>query len=198
MNKTLFDRLCNHAEKLPAHKRYAHTAPLLAAVFAVISLLFTSGLVFAQDEAEAGNKVYMPLVTSNTTTKDDLPVNWDPSLTEPLVDSTLSDPLITETDATARTGAAGDFSLLATYSGAVDYTTVGASESYDESTYNCYDTGNQTRNVTVPAGAIVKGAYLYWSGSGYLDNSVVLNGQAVTAQRSYNRDVVSGSTLYTR
>ena len=112
MNKTLFDRLCNHAEKLPAHKRYAHTAPLLAAVFAVISLLFTSGLVFAQDEAEAGNKVYMPLVTNSTTgatTKDDLPVNWDPSLTEPLVDSRLSDPLITETDATARTGAAGDF-----------------------------------------------------------------------------------------
>jgi len=197
MNKTLFDRLCNHAEKLPAHKRYAHTAPLLAAVFAVISLLFTSGLVFAQDEADAGNKVYMPLVTNNSTTNGDISVNLDEPRPDAVIDSTLSDPLILETDVTARTGAAGDFSLLATYSGAVDYTAVGASESYDEAAYNCYDTGDQTRSLTVPAGAIVKGAYLYWSGSGYLDNSVMLNGQAVTAQRSYNDDVVSGSTVYT-
>src|SRR5262249_45235039 len=43
--------------------------------------------------------------------------------------------------------------------------------------------------LTLPAGAVVKKAYLYWSGSGSLDNTVKLNGTTVVAENSKTDNV---------
>jgi hypothetical protein len=82
------------------------------------------------------------------------------------------------------------------FSGNIDYLAIGNTFSQNEAGQSCLN-GNCGKNttssktLTLPAGAIVKKAYLYWSGSGSTDNKVKLNGTTVTAEAT-RTDYVSG------
>jgi len=45
--------------------------------------------------------------------------------------------------------------------------------------------GRSSSIINLPTNSTVKAAYLYWSGSGPLDNEVIFNGQVVAAETSY-------------
>jgi uncharacterized repeat protein (TIGR01451 family) len=47
----------------------------------------------------------------------------------------------------------------------------------------------------IPAGRTVRAAYLYWGGSGSLDSTVTLNGNAVTASRTFTRTFNNGTAF---
>lgn len=68
------------------------------------------------------------------------------------------------------------------FSGSYDCVTVGNTMSLAEDASNCGQLPNSSKILTIPTGATVKAAYLFWSGSGALDNNVTLNGNSVTAE----------------
>jgi hypothetical protein len=76
--------------------------------------------------------------------------------------------------------------------GNIDYLAIGNTFSQSEDRNNCGKNATLSKTLTLPAGAIVKKAYLYWSGSGLTDNQVKLNGTSVTADntKSYNRAIL--------
>jgi large repetitive protein len=67
------------------------------------------------------------------------------------------------------------------FAGNIDYITIGNTFSQSEDRNNCNKNSTSSKALTLPAGAVVKKAYLYWSGSGDEDNTVKLNGEIVTA-----------------
>lgn len=71
------------------------------------------------------------------------------------------------------------------FEGKIDYKVIGNSMSYSEDRTNCYKKSSSSAHLSVPSGAKIEKAYLYWSGSGGLDNSVKLNGQTVYAQQTF-------------
>ena len=64
MKERGFEHLSGNLPKLSLRKQAMHNALAIAALVAIVSLLVTSRFVFAQDEAEAGNKVYMPIIAN--------------------------------------------------------------------------------------------------------------------------------------
>lgn len=68
--------------------------------------------------------------------------------------------------------------------GAIDYIAIGNTMSQSEDRSNCIQNASSSKILTLPVGSVVKKAYLYWSGSGVLDNAVSLNGVNVSAQGS--------------
>ena len=91
-------------------------------------------------------------------------------------------------------------SKLATFDGRYHYAMIGATESQGESqsTGNCTDIHSQTRTLTIPGGATVEKAYLYWSGSwgnSGADTFVRLNGEGVSAERTFTEFVNGGWNL---
>jgi hypothetical protein len=68
------------------------------------------------------------------------------------------------------------------FKGAIDYVAIGNTMSQSEDRSNCAQNAASSKALTLPAGAVVKAAYLYWSGSGAVDNAVSLNGSNVVAQ----------------
>lgn len=64
MKERGFEHLSGNLPKLSLRKQAMHNALAIAALVAIVSLLITSRFVFAQDEAEAGNKVYMPIIAN--------------------------------------------------------------------------------------------------------------------------------------
>lgn len=83
------------------------------------------------------------------------------------------------------------------FEGPGDYVVVGASMSVDEDRSNCAILSSSTASLSVPAGAKVKSALLYWSASGFISKTaqVQLNGNTVTAGRMY-RGGSSGFHFY--
>lgn len=57
-------------------------------------------------------------------------------------------------------------------------------------------TSNRNADLTLPAGATVLSAQLYWAGSGPADNSVSFEGKAVTATRRYSSSTVGNGMNY--
>ncbi|MEW6371676.1 MAG: DUF11 domain-containing protein [Pseudomonadota bacterium] len=57
-------------------------------------------------------------------------------------------------------------------------------------------TSNRSAELTLPAGATVLSAQLYWAGSGPADNSVSFEGKAVTAARRYSSATVGNGMNY--
>ena len=57
-------------------------------------------------------------------------------------------------------------------------------------------TSNRNADLTLPAGATVLSAQLYWAGSGPADNSVSFEGKAVTAARRYSSSTVGNGMNY--
>lgn len=61
----------------------------------------------------------------------------------------------------------------------------------------CSNLGNSAASLSLPTGSTVKAAYLYWSGSGSADDTVVFDGQSVVA--SFNKrytEQVDTQTFY--
>ncbi|MDZ7876603.1 MAG: HYR domain-containing protein [Saprospiraceae bacterium] len=68
------------------------------------------------------------------------------------------------------------------FKGAIDYLAIGNTMSPKEDRSNCGQNAASSRTLILPKNAVVKAAYLYWSGSGAVDNAVSLNGANVVAQ----------------
>ncbi len=85
------------------------------------------------------------------------------------------------------------------FMGNVDYKVIGNSRLKVEGYYQCNSSPSSTTSSTLslPAGATVRGAYLYWSGSGNSqDSTVSLNGVNVNAQRTYLDSSYEFGTYY--
>ena len=91
-------------------------------------------------------------------------------------------------------------SKLSSFTGRYHYAMIGATESKNESTQNCVDIGSQTRTLSLPGGASVVKAYLYWSGSAAnssdIDATVKLNGTTVNASRTFTEVVNGGWNIW--
>ena len=70
------------------------------------------------------------------------------------------------------------------FTGHIDYVTIGNTMSQSEDRNNCNKNASSFKTLTIPAGAVIRAAYLYWSGSGSLDNAVSLNNVNVNAQNT--------------
>jgi hypothetical protein len=68
--------------------------------------------------------------------------------------------------------------------GHIEYLAIGNTMSQSESRINCNRNTISSKMLTVPAGALIKKAWLYWSGSGGPDTRVKLNAEVVYAQNT--------------
>jgi hypothetical protein len=91
------------------------------------------------------------------------------------------------------TGGSDDQRLFA---GHIDYIVIGNTMSQSEDRNNCAKNASSSELLTIPAGAIIKKAYLYWSGSGSADNAVKLNGNAVTADNTKTHSRSGGFSYF--
>ena len=71
----------------------------------------------------------------------------------------------------------------------------------NSATTTCTLNATSTQTLSgIPAGTTIRGAYLYWGGSGataaYNDTTVTLNGTGVTASRTFARTWINGATSY--
>jgi uncharacterized repeat protein (TIGR01451 family) len=55
--------------------------------------------------------------------------------------------------------------------------------------------GESSGSITLPNNSSIKAAYLYWSGSGAIDNTVNFNGQSIASQTDYT-EVFDGRTYF--
>ena len=55
--------------------------------------------------------------------------------------------------------------------------------------------GESSSDIDIPSGAIMKAAYLYWSGSGSVDSTIVFNGSTLTADINYT-EVFQGRNYF--
>jgi uncharacterized repeat protein (TIGR01451 family) len=88
-------------------------------------------------------------------------------------------------------------SLFSNIVGHVNYQATGNSlRSAPNTSSACSLTGASSAGIAgIPAGASIRAAYLYWAGSGSaIDTTVVLNGSAITADRSFTDTFVFGGT----
>ena len=82
-----------------------------------------------------------------------------------------------------------------TFKGKIDYKAIGNSMNYSEDQSNCGQKPNSAAALNMPSGASVAKAYLQWSGSGGIDYSVTLNGQTVSAQKTFSQTVSGANFL---
>ncbi len=82
------------------------------------------------------------------------------------------------------------------FSGNIDYLAIGNTFSQSEDRNNCNKNTSSTKVLTIPTGAIMKKAYLFWSGSGSVDNTIKLNGTNVTAQGTKTYERYGGFTYF--
>ncbi|OON63273.1 hypothetical protein B0920_07710 [Massilia sp. KIM] len=87
--------------------------------------------------------------------------------------------------------------LYKTFAGNINFTGTQASlRSYPEGKYACYVTSpntNEKASLSLPFGASVVSAHLYWAGSSSsIDKTVTMNGNSVTAGRVWTASVANG------
>ena len=80
--------------------------------------------------------------------------------------------------------------------GNIEYLAIGNTMSQSEDRTNCNKNSSSSKVLIVPAGAVIKMAWLYWSGSGGADNSVKLNGANVNAQNVKTHTRSGGFTYF--
>lgn len=68
----------------------------------------------------------------------------------------------------------------------LDYEVIGNTETTGETKYSCGSKPDSSDTLRIDPEAKVVKAVLYWSGTGYLDNHVKLNGHSVYAQKNYS------------
>ncbi|MCB0658999.1 MAG: hypothetical protein KDC57_22805, partial [Saprospiraceae bacterium] len=86
-----------------------------------------------------------------------------------------------------------------TFSGNYGYTIIGNTESTGEAANECGEKNGTSRYLFIPSGASVYKAYLYWSGSSYysgssifIDQSVTLNNQTISADGTWTESINNG------
>jgi hypothetical protein len=98
------------------------------------------------------------------------------------------------------------------FEGQVDYKVIGNSMSNSEDRTDCSKKDSSSAVLSIPSGAKLEKVYLQWSGSGLVDGTVKLNGQSVSASKTFSQrlsqwdffgafadvtHLVSGSGTYT-
>jgi uncharacterized repeat protein (TIGR01451 family) len=93
--------------------------------------------------------------------------------------------------------AAGQLSLAGTWEGPFGYVTRATTLRTQSNSGNAcaVTSGNTSVAITIPAGTTVEAAYLYWAGSGPVDNSVTFAGSALTADRTSTASYNNGGTV---
>ncbi|GLB53547.1 hypothetical protein NBRC110019_25880 [Neptunitalea chrysea] len=89
-------------------------------------------------------------------------------------------------------------SLYSQFSGRYDYTTIGNTlNTIENNTIGspCTILTSSSASLSLSTGDTVEAAYLYWAGSGSGDFDVTLNGQSLSAQRTFNL-TYSGRTYF--
>jgi uncharacterized repeat protein (TIGR01451 family) len=84
--------------------------------------------------------------------------------------------------------------LYNTFSGTINYTVIGGSLRTMGNTFDAVATTTaDTTTLTIPSGATIVGAYLYWAASGQtVDGSVTLDGNTVNASRTFTESFQNG------
>jgi len=83
-------------------------------------------------------------------------------------------------------GPENEIQLHETFSGNLAYIVIGNTESRSGTREDCSQLESSSSNLNLIANSEIKGAYLYWSGSGQdIDPQVTLNGTAVDAANTY-------------
>ena len=97
---------------------------------------------------------------------------------------------------TAR--AAVPVTLYQSFAGRVDFTGTGNTlRASSDAVDPCALVAASSATLTIPAGATIQSAYLYWAGSGTtVDSAVTLNATAVTADRTFTETFSLGGTDY--
>lgn len=92
---------------------------------------------------------------------------------------------------------AQDIELLEQFSGKIDFTMIGNTLNPADNSINnpCTINTSSSASLNLTSGDTVEAAYLYWSGSGSGDLEVMLNGIAITAERTFS-DTVSGRPVF--
>lgn len=98
--------------------------------------------------------------------------------------STTTYTITAPTVSVASTASNGEIVLRSSLAGNLSFKLTG--NSMRSSSNECNALTSSSASLTIPSGSTIKAAYLYWSGSGSTDNSVNLNGSAVTAGYTYN------------
>lgn len=86
-------------------------------------------------------------------------------------------------------------SIYNNFAGQVNYTVIGGTHRTSGNTIDATALrATDTSKLNYPSGATIVGAYLYWAGSGSTaDNSVTLNGNTVTASRTFTESYLNGT-----
>jgi uncharacterized repeat protein (TIGR01451 family) len=107
--------------------------------------------------------------------------------------STTTYTITAPTVSVASTASNGEIVLRSSLAGNLSFKLTG--NSMRSSSNECNALTSSSASLTIPSGSTIKAAYLYWSGSGSTDNSVNLNGAAVTAGYTYN-ETSGNQTFY--
>ncbi|AHK17701.1 beta strand repeat-containing protein [Thalassolituus oleivorans] len=107
--------------------------------------------------------------------------------------STTTYTITAPTISVASTVSNGEIVLRSSLAGNLSFKLTG--NSMRSSSNECNALTSSSASLSIPSGSTVKAAYLYWSGSGSTDNSVNLNGAAVTAGYTYN-ETSGNQTFY--
>ncbi|MEW5676009.1 gliding motility-associated C-terminal domain-containing protein [Flavobacterium enshiense] len=92
---------------------------------------------------------------------------------------------------------AQDVSLYNQFAGRYDYTFIGNTLNPEENSFQFAPTifTSSSANLNLSTGNTIEAAYLYWAGSGTGDLDILVNGQAITAERTFSHQRVFGSLV---
>jgi uncharacterized repeat protein (TIGR01451 family) len=90
---------------------------------------------------------------------------------------------------------AEDVILRHSFAGNISFELTGNTLRDSNNTCTAIFGGESSGSITLLNNSSIKAAYLYWSGSGAVDNTVILNGQSITSQTDYT-EIFDGRTYF--
>jgi uncharacterized repeat protein (TIGR01451 family) len=96
---------------------------------------------------------------------------------------------------TSFTAQAEDVILRHSFAGNMSFELTGNTLRDSNNTCAAISGGESSGSITLPNNSSIKAAYLYWSGSGAIDNTVNFNGQSIASQTDYT-EVFDGRTYF--
>ena len=94
-----------------------------------------------------------------------------------------------------QTATAENVILRHSFAGNISFALAGNSLRDASDTCSPIAGGESSSDIDIPSGAIMKAAYLYWSGSGSVDSTIVFNGSTLTADINYT-EVFQGRNYF--
>ena len=85
----------------------------------------------------------------------------------------------------AQTAISENVILRHSFAGNISFALAGNTLRDEDNTCNPVAGGESSSAISVPNGAIMKAAYLYWSGSGSVDSTIVFNGSPLSTTENY-------------